>query len=146
MTYNPLKKNDSIILLVNDDLDDLYLCTQALNAANPALRVLTSPDGKSAIEHLIQAHTSNILPALIIMGLHMPKMNGMDDVLEIKNHKQLAHIPIIIITETPTDEQQEYFDKFDIKMVRKPASFEQLLQKLDIVLQHYSTINNNQAV
>jgi CheY-like chemotaxis protein len=99
--------------------------------------VLTSPNGKEALDHLHHAHTNNALPSLIIMDLFMPKMNGVEAIGEIRNNQLLSNIPIIVITEAPTDQQREYFKKFNIKMVKKPSSYEQLLQELEIVMDQY---------
>ena len=118
------------VLLVEDDLNDIFLVKRAFKMAhiqNP-LQVVT--DGQEAIAYLRgegkyadrQAHP---LPKLVVMDIKMPRKSGFEVLTWIKgdNHV-LRRIPVIIVSssDNPADINQAYEQGANAYMI-KPVDF-----------------------
>lgn len=86
------------ILCVDDDPTQLMLLRLALTRAG--YKVLEAPDGKEGVEMAIKHQ-----PALIIMDLMMPVMDGAVAVQQIKQNQETAHIPILVLSAYARGEQ-----------------------------------------
>ncbi len=83
------------VILVDDDDDDRFLFQQAFRpyTANYLLQTLaTGPE----LFQLLEA--SLVLPALIILDLNMPLMDGFDVLIWLRTHPDYGCIPIVILT------------------------------------------------
>jgi len=85
MTDRPL------ILAADDDPDILTLITLSLERAG--YEVATAPDGQAALE-LARART----PAMAVLDLSMPLMNGLELTRALRADPATATIPIVILT------------------------------------------------
>jgi CheY-like chemotaxis protein len=91
------------VLLVEDDLNDIFLVKRAFKLArlqNP-LQVVT--DGQEAINYLRGAgkyadRDLHPLPKLIVMDIKMPRKTGFDVLEWVKSNGPLRRIPIVIVS------------------------------------------------
>lgn len=79
------------ILLAEDDVILSELYTERLK--QEGFNVIQATDGEKAL-NLIQSE----LPALVILDIMMPKMNGLDVLKAIKANPETKNIPIIVVT------------------------------------------------
>ncbi|MDB6016062.1 MAG: response regulator with CheY-like receiver domain and winged-helix DNA-binding domain [Pedosphaera sp.] len=121
--------NDFTVLLVEDDLNDIFLVKRAFKKAhipNP-LQVVT--DGVDAIHYLQgddkyadrQLHP---LPHLIVMDIKMPRKTGFEVLDWIKHDGLLKRIPVIIVSSSdqPEDINRAYELGANAYMI-KPVDF-----------------------
>lgn len=118
------------VLLVEDDLNDIFLVKRAFKMAevpNP-LQVVT--DGQEAITYLrgdgkyVDRETYP-LPSLIVMDIKMPRKSGFDVLEWVKgDDRRLRRIPIVIVSssENPNDINRAYELGANAYMV-KPVDF-----------------------
>jgi CheY-like chemotaxis protein len=116
------------ILLVEDNPDDVRLTRRALTKNNISneLRVLT--DGVAALEYLIQTSNTDpgALPAVILLDLKLPRMDGLELLKEIRAHERLHRLPVVILTSSK--EEPDILRSYDLganSYIRKPVDFEQ---------------------
>lgn len=91
------------ILLVEDTSADAILLHQAfkrLEISNPVHHVR---DGQQALEYLYSlsddaGEESASIPALIIMDIKLPKVDGLSVLQELKQHQSLKKIPVVMLT------------------------------------------------
>jgi CheY-like chemotaxis protein len=91
------------VLLVEDDLNDIFLVKRAFKLArlqNP-LQVVT--DGQEAINYLrgvgkYADRDVHPLPKLIVMDIKMPRKTGFDVLEWVKSNGPLRRIPIVIVS------------------------------------------------
>src|SRR5712691_1854218 len=118
------------VLLVEDDLNDIFLVKRAFKMAqiqNP-LQVVT--DGHEAILYLrgegkYADRTQYPLPRLIVMDIKMPRRSGFEVLELVKgNGKVLRRIPIVIVSasDNPADINRAYELGANAYMV-KPVDF-----------------------
>ena len=123
--------NAKRILLVEDDLDDQFLFNEALSRLHPSVRYEIAHDGAEALKMLEESQEYDY----IFLDLNMPKMNGFECLLKIKNNPATSNIPVIIISTSnrPVDIQRckelgaaGYFTK--------PPSFDELFNSLSNIV------------
>jgi CheY-like chemotaxis protein len=95
-------KNLKRILLVEDDPRDIELTLAALGEHNLAHEVAVARDGVEALDYLYRrgsfAQRSPGNPAVIMLDLKMPRMDGVQVLRQIKADEQLRLIPVVVLT------------------------------------------------
>ena len=89
--------NDKIIiLLADDDEDDCLLFKEALAELSLPSQLIIVRDGDQLMDFL--GNKSNPVPHVLFMDLNMPRKNGFECLVEIKNNKKLEQLCIVITT------------------------------------------------
>jgi CheY-like chemotaxis protein len=90
------------ILLVEDNPEDIELTTEALTEINLANRVVSVNDGVQAMEYLhFEGKYKNREPenpAIILMDIKMPRMDGIEVLEAIRSDPALKSIPVVMLT------------------------------------------------
>jgi two-component system, response regulator len=123
--------NKSPILLVEDNDDDVKLTRRAFRKNNIMNELVVVGDGVAALEYLHGAlapadGSTPVLPAVILLDLKLPKMDGMDVLREIRADPRLRRQPVVILTTSKED--QDVVKSYDLganSYIRKPVDFEQ---------------------
>jgi len=124
-----MKKN---VFLVDDDRDDREIFIEALAEIDNSCSCITAENGEEAIEKL---HTNGFVPDYIFLDLNMPRMNGRECLVEIKNIKRLKETPVIIYTTSSLQKEKEELVKLGASMfLTKPSNFHELCRSLKQVL------------
>jgi two-component system response regulator len=117
------------ILLVEDNDDDVQLTKRALQRNNIANELIVMGDGVSALEYLRAAADGNgqsRLPALILLDLKLPKMDGLEVLERLRADPRLRRQPVVILTSS--NEARDILKSYDNganSYIRKPVDFEQ---------------------
>ena len=93
------------LLIAEDDLEDVRITMPAF-VDPPGWEVRVVHNGAEALEVLgIWGGDDGWRPNLIILDLHMPKLTGMEALKKIKQHSDLAPIPVVMwsISTNPDD-------------------------------------------
>ncbi|MEZ0393394.1 MAG: response regulator [Pseudobdellovibrionaceae bacterium] len=89
------------VLLVDDDLRNVFALTSALESKGLAVRI--AKNGLEALESLSLHPDSD----LVLMDLMMPKMDGLEAIRRIRQQSQFRDLPIIALTAKAMKEDQE---------------------------------------
>jgi CheY-like chemotaxis protein len=132
------------VLLVEDDLNDIFLVKRAFKIArvqNP-LQVVT--DGQEATLYLkgegrYQDRQNHPLPKLIVMDIKMPRRTGFE-VLEWLKSRQcsLRRIPVVIVSssDNPEDINRAYELGANAYMV-KPVDYQEVQHLFESITQYW---------
>ena len=82
---------NELILVVDDDPDQRRLMERVLHGAG--YRVLTAPDGEAGIATL-----GAVRPALVVLDVMMPKMNGFQTCRALRQLPEGAKLPVVMLT------------------------------------------------
>lgn len=88
-------KNAKCILLVEDNPDDLELTLRALREHRLANRIDIVRDGAEALDFLDRAEE---LPAVVLLDLKLPKIDGMEVLRRVKADERLRAVPVVVLT------------------------------------------------
>ncbi len=121
--------NRSLLLLVEDNPDDAELTLMAFEQGGITNPVIIAQDGAEALDYLIPTDSTAIdLPALVLLDLQLPKINGLQVLRAIRNHASTKLLPVVILT--TSDEQADLINSYNLgcnSYVRKPVDYDQFL-------------------
>ena len=83
------------ILLVEDNEGDILLTCEALKEAKISNEISVARDGEEALAALTGTTS---LPDLILLDINLPKMNGLELLVNIRADDYLKSIPVIMLT------------------------------------------------
>jgi chemotaxis family two-component system response regulator Rcp1 len=88
------------ILLVEDNEGDIVLTLEALKEGKLKNRVDVARNGEIALDMLLKKHPyeKTITPDLILLDINLPKIDGIEVLIEIKANPLLKRIPVIMLT------------------------------------------------
>jgi CheY-like chemotaxis protein len=121
------------ILLVEDSPADIELTRQALAEAKFANEVIVMNDGEAAGSFLRRegVHGEAERPDLILLDLNLPRKDGRELLVEIKNDHDLCTIPVVVLTTSAADEDIEHAYRAHVNAyIRKPV---RLLDFINVV-------------
>jgi chemotaxis family two-component system response regulator Rcp1 len=131
------------ILLVDDNPDDVELTKESLEKTKIANHVSVVYDGVAAIDFLRRKgkYENAPRPALILLDLNMPKKNGHEVLMEIKNDELLKEIPVVILTTSKADEDIALAYKEHANCyVSKPVNLEQFTKVVAAIDQFWFAV------
>lgn len=116
-------------ILIVDDSESIRKLVQ-FNLNNAGYNVMVANNGKEALTCF---NGENI--HLLLTDLHMPVMNGMDLIREVRKIKTYKHIPILFLTtETQISLKKEAKESGATGWIVKPFVFDKLLATIHKVL------------
>ena len=86
-----------VVLLADDDEDDRLFLTEALLKVDPAILIVQAESGVELVE-IIEQEKFEGDPALIVLDMNMPRMNGLETLNELKSKPNIAKIPAIMLS------------------------------------------------
>jgi two-component system, response regulator len=121
------------ILLVDDSPRDREMAIEALDAHNLANEVVALRDGAEALDYLYRrgefAHRADAQPAVVLLDLKMPRVDGLEVLRQIKSDPELKLIPVVMMTSSR--EEQDVVRSYQLGVnayVVKPVRFEQFVE------------------
>jgi two-component system, response regulator len=139
--------NTRPILLVEDNEDDVRLTRRAFRKNNIMNELIVVGDGLAALDWLKKAAEPESghpprLPAVILLDLKLPKMDGLEVLRNIRAHSVLKRQPVVILTTSKED--QDVINSYDLganSYIRKPVDFEQFCSALNQLGLYWLVLN-----
>jgi CheY-like chemotaxis protein len=127
------------ILIVEDNPGDARLISEILNETNISHNLYHAQNGEIALQMLKQEEKYSDLPRpdLILLDMNLPKKDGKDVLREIKQKNILKNIPIIILTGSLQDvENNPYANLVDAVLLKSTEleEFEKIANCIQQVL------------
>ena len=134
------------ILLVDDSPRDTEMALDALAHHNLANEVLALRDGAEALDYLHRrgqfAARTNGQPAVILLDLKMPKVDGLEVMRQIKSDPKLEVIPVVVMTSSR--EEQDIVTSYQLGVnayVVKPLDFQEFVDAVRQVGAFWAVLN-----
>lgn len=134
------------ILLVDDSSKDVELTISALAEKNLANEVVVAEDGEEALDYLhMQGKFANRgigNPAVILLDIKMPKMDGIEVLAHIRSDPKLKFIPVIMVTSSR--EEKDLVESYKLganSYVVKPVDIAQFIDAIKNLGQFWAVIN-----
>jgi CheY-like chemotaxis protein len=121
-------KEFKTILLVEDNPKDRELTLEALSEHNLANQVIAVHDGVEAMEFLLcegkWKDREMINPAVVLLDIKMPRMDGIEVLEKVRSHKSLRSLPVVMLTSSREEpDLKRCYDLGVNAYVVKPVNF-----------------------
>ena len=134
------------ILMVEDDPQDVELTLTALAEYNLANEVVVTGDGEEALDYLycrgnFKARTSEN-PAVLLLDLKLPKVDGLEVLQQIKSDEKLRMIPVVVLTSSREERDMVASYKLGVNAyVVKPVDFHEFVNAIKELGVFWAVIN-----
>jgi CheY-like chemotaxis protein len=120
------------ILMVEDDPRDVELTLTALEEYNLANEVVVARDGAEALDYLYcrgRFETrSGENPAVLLLDLKLPKVDGLEVLQQIKSDEKLKMIPVVVLTSSNEEKDMVASYRLGVNAyVVKPVDFHEFV-------------------
>lgn len=120
------------LLLVEDDEVDVLTVRRALRDLRVANELMVAGDGEEALAILRDPERPR--PALILLDLNMPRMNGLEFLRVAREEEVARGIPIVVLTTSRQD--QDIFEGFDLNVAGymvKPVDYRKFVEVMQAI-------------
>ncbi len=134
------------ILLVEDDPNDAELIITGLSEKNLANEVAIVRDGEEALDFLYYrgkfVNRSDGYPAVVLLDLKLPKINGLEVLQQMKADEKLKCIPVVILTSSREDgDLEEAYRLGANSFVVKPVDFHQFVDVIKLIGAYWAVVS-----
>jgi CheY-like chemotaxis protein len=134
------------ILLVEDDPKDVELTLTALEEYNLANEVVLAKDGEEALDYLYCRGKfktrSNENPAVLLLDLKLPKVDGLEVLKQIKSDEKFHLIPVVVLTSSREEKDMVASYKLGVNAyVVKPVDFHEFVNAIKELGVFWAVIN-----
>ena len=142
-----MSKDDTEILLVEDNPKDIELTLHALRRENLSNLIHVVRDGEEALDFLFcrGAYSSRSLdhpPKLVILDLKLPKVDGLEVLRILKEDIHTRSIPITILTSSKED--RDLVESYNLGVnsyIQKPVDFNQFRETVKQLGLYWLVVN-----
>ena len=119
------------ILLIDNSEDDILLTLRSFKKNNILVDIDLARNGVEALEYLFgkgedREEQRRELPALILLDIKLPRLNGLEVLAEIRKNPKTKLIPVVILT--TSKEESDMIRSYHLGVnsyVRKPVNFDE---------------------
>ena len=134
------------ILMVEDDPKDVELTLTALEEYNLANEVVVTRDGQEALDYLYRraqfSTRSQENPAVILLDLKLPKVDGLEVLQQIKADEGLKMVPVIVLTSSHQEKDVMRSYKLGVNAyVVKPVDFHEFVNAVKELGAFWAVVN-----
>jgi CheY-like chemotaxis protein len=136
------------ILMVEDDPKDVELTLTALDEYKLANEVVVTRDGEEALDYLYCRGNfktrSNDNPAVLLLDLKLPKLDGLEVLQQIKSDENLKMIPVVVLTSSHEEKDVVASYKLGVNAyVVKPVDFHEFVNAVKELGVFWALINES---
>ncbi|HTR82090.1 MAG TPA: response regulator [Bacteroidota bacterium] len=134
------------ILLVEDNPKDVELTLAALEEHKLANEVVVARDGAEGLEYLRREGNFKLRgqgnPAVILLDLKMPKVDGLEVLRQVKSDPELKTIPVVMLTSSREEKDLVMSYKLGVNAyVVKPVNFQEFVDAVKELGVFWALIN-----
>ncbi|MDB6165779.1 MAG: response regulator [Lacunisphaera sp.] len=136
------------ILLVDDSPRDTEMALEALRQYRLANEVTTLRDGVEALDYMYRrgefAARSDADPAVILLDLKMPRVDGLEVLRQLKADPKFKMIPVVVMTSSRED--QDLLKSYELGVnayVVKPLNFHEFVEAIKTLGAFWAVLNES---
>jgi CheY-like chemotaxis protein len=134
------------ILLADDNPTDAELTIRALEIGGVSQQVVWVQDGEAALHYVfrqgVYAQRASGNPKLMLLDLHMPKIDGLDVLAQIKADPKTRSTPIVIMSSSDQEsDMARSYEAHANSYIVKPVDFKQFTDQVSLLGQYWTRIN-----
>lgn len=130
------------ILLVEDNPMDLDLTLRAFNKKKFSNTIQIARDGEEALAFFPRWEAGEPMPAVILLDINLPKVNGLEVLQKLKAHPVFRRIPVVVLTSSR--ENSDLKTAYDLGVnsyIEKPVSFNKFIEVAEHIELYWCLLN-----
>ncbi len=139
--------DQTTILLIEDNPDDVELTLHAFQKNNMANEVVVASDGAEGLDYLFgtgkyAGRDADEPPALILLDLQLPKIGGLEVLRKVREDERTKRIPVVIMT--TSDEEEDIVNGYNggaNSYLRKPVDFGEFMNAVKQLEMYWMVLN-----
>jgi two-component system response regulator len=136
-----MKDHDPIVL-VEDNEDDIVLTRRALSQNKIGNPLVVARDGAEALELLLGSNGHSVNPALILLDLQLPKVDGLTVLKRLREDARTKLTPVVVLTSSKAE--QDVVAGYNLhanSYIRKPVDFDQFTEAVRQIGMYWLLLN-----
>lgn len=122
---------------------DLDLTLRAFGRGEATRHIEVARDGEEAMEWVDRWESGVPVPSVILLDLHLPKVDGMDVLRRIKAHEALRAVPVVVLTtSTEASDMATAYQLGANSFIVKPVAFEQFVEVAAQIDRYWTHLNH----
>ena len=131
-----------LIFLVEDDPNDEEFTRLALSERGVQHVLEVARDGAEALVRLRDAGAGERVPALILLDLKVPKIDGVELLKCLRGHPRTRYVPMVVFTSSSERcDLRASYENGASAFVRKPVAFEAFTSAVNDIASFWLTSN-----
>jgi two-component system response regulator len=135
--------NGGAILLVEDNPDDVLFTMRAFEKNHIDNEVVVAVDGEQALGMLLpDAGDVALHPALVLLDVKLPKVDGLEVLRRIRADPRTASLPVVVLT--TSSEERDILESYRLganSFVRKPVVFAEFVDATKVLGVYWLLVN-----
>ena len=134
------------VLLADDNATDAELTVRALEIGGVTQQIIWVQDGEAALHFVfrkgVYAQRPAGNPRLMLLDLHMPKIDGLDVLAQIKTDPRTRSTPVVIMSSS--DQESDMMRSYELhanSYIVKPVDFRQFTDQVSLLGQYWTRVN-----
>jgi CheY-like chemotaxis protein len=108
------------IVFADDDEDDRDLIVECCNSLQVSSPIKFVETGEELLQYLDQLRHPSAYPSLIVLDINMPRMNGAETLVHLKQNERYKDIPVVIYSTTSRNPELYTEGLGASRFIRKP--------------------------
>jgi CheY-like chemotaxis protein len=130
------------ILLVEDNPMDVDLTLRAFKRRRVTNVIHVARDGEEALAWIPRWEAGEPWPAVILLDLKLPKVDGLDVLRQLKAHPTLRVIPVVVLTTSGEGADVSAAYQLGVNSyIVKPVEFEKFMDVSDKLDLYWTVVN-----
>ena len=125
-----------LVLYADDDKDDIKFVEEAFSENILNVELVAVEDGQKAIDYLKHLSILDPNPCLIILDINMPRLNGKEALVEIRQMERFKNTPIVLFTTSSLPQDKQFAIKYAAGFITKPLDTRQMQRITDQFIEH----------
>jgi two-component system, response regulator len=134
--------SDGPILLVEDNPDDVLFTIRAFAKNHIRNEIVVASDGEQALRLLLPDDGQPLRPALILLDIKLPKVDGLEVLRAIRDDERTSSLPVVVLT--TSSEERDIVESYRLganSFVRKPVVFEEFVEAANVLGVYWLLVN-----
>ena len=130
------------ILLVEDNPMDVDLALRAFRRRRLTNPVEVARDGEEALAWMERWTQGEPLPAVILLDLKLPRIDGLEVLRQLKAHPEFRQVPVVVLT--TSKENQDVRRAYELGVnsyIVKPVDFDKFVEVASQIEVYWTVLN-----
>jgi CheY-like chemotaxis protein len=132
------------ILLVEDNPVDVDLTCRAFARSQLLNPISIARDGEEALDCVQRWEQGEVPPALILLDINLPRVNGIEVLRHLKTHPLYRRIPVVVLTSSSED--RDLLDAYSLgvnSFIVKPVDFDRFVETAGQIERYWCELNQH---